>query len=91
MSDLAGRPSPFDFPCAFAIKALGPSEPDFDALVVSLIRPHVADLAEGAVTTRPSRAGRWTAVTVTIEAVSQAQLDAIYQSLSTHEKVVMAL
>ena len=31
------------------------------------------------------------AVTVTIEATSQGQLDAIYQELSSHERVMMAL
>jgi putative lipoic acid-binding regulatory protein len=30
-------------------------------------------------------------VTVTIEATSREQLDAIYRSLSAHDKVVMAL
>lgn len=88
---MSERPSPFRFPCAFSIKALGKTEPDFDALVVGLIRPYVPDLAEGAVFCRASRAGRWMAVTVTIEAVSQDQLDAIYRTLSAHEKVVMAL
>jgi putative lipoic acid-binding regulatory protein len=48
-------------------------------------------LAEAAVTTRLSRGGRYVSVTVTIEALSQAQLDGIYRDLSGHERVMMAL
>ena len=44
-----------------------------------------------AVITRSSRGGKWVSVTVTIQATSRAQLDAIYQALSDHDKVVMAL
>ena len=65
--------------------------PDFDALVVEIIRRHAPDLRESAVKTRPSKGGNWISVTVTIEATSKSQLDAIYQSLTDHEKVVMAL
>lgn len=80
-----------EFPCRFAIKAMGMAGEDFDALVVSLIRPHVEDLGEGAVSTKPSSAGNYVSVTVTIEAHSRAQLDAIYRSLSAHERVLMVL
>lgn len=79
------------FPCEFSIKSMGLAESDFDALVVGLIRPHVPDLCESAVKTRPSKNGKYLAVTVTITATSKAQLDAIYQDLTDHEKVLMSL
>jgi putative lipoic acid-binding regulatory protein len=79
------------FPCRFPIKAMGLAEPGFDDLVVAIVRAHAPDLHEGAVVTRPSKGGKWLSVTVTIQATSRAQLDAIYQALSDHEKVVMAL
>ena len=79
------------FPCRFPIKAMGRAEPGFDSLVVEIVRRHAPDLGEGAVTSRPSKAGNWVSVTVTIEASSREQLDAIYQALSDHDKVVMTL
>ncbi len=79
------------FPCSFPIKAMGRSEAGFDDLVVEIVRRHAPDLLEGAVKTRPSREGKWVSVTVTIQATSKDQLDAIYQALSDHEKVVMCL
>ncbi|MEO1878982.1 MAG: DUF493 domain-containing protein, partial [Methylococcales bacterium] len=43
----------FEFPCQFSIKAMGKSRPDFDLIVVSIVRQHVDDLKESAVKTRP--------------------------------------
>ena len=80
-----------EFPCQFAIKAMGKSSENFDAIVVEIIRQHVNDIREGAITRRPSKAGKYTAVTVVIEATSRAQLDAIYQGLTDHPDVLMAL
>lgn len=83
--------STLEFPCRFPIKAFGEAADDFDLLVVSLVRRHVPGLGEGAVHKRLSRGGRYMSVTVTIQAESRAQLDAIYQDLTREERVVMAL
>lgn len=80
-----------EFPCRFPIKAMGKAGADFDALVVQIVRRHAPDLTEGAVSSRPSKGGRWVSVTVTIQATSRKQLDAIYQALSDHDRVVMVL
>lgn len=80
-----------EFPCQFAIKAMGKTSTDFDALVVEIVRRHAGDIREGAVSSRPSKGGTYTSVTVTIEATSRAQLDAIYQGLTDHPDVLVAL
>ncbi|QWF71374.1 DUF493 domain-containing protein [Methylomonas paludis] len=80
-----------EFPCQFPIKVMGKSHADFDAMVVEVVRRHVDDISEGAVTSRPSKAGNYTAVTVVIEATSRAQLDAIYMELTACPEVLMAL
>ena len=79
------------FPCEFPIKAMGKAADDFDALVVSLVRKHSPDLAEGAVKSRLSKGGRFVSVTVTIRAQSREQLDNIYLDLSAEGRVLMAL
>ena len=79
-----------EFPCPFAIKAMGKNNLQFDLLVVEIVRRHVPD-QEKAVTTRPSKDGNYLAVTVLIQATSKPQLDAIYQELSSHPQVLMAL
>ena len=80
-----------EFPCQFPIKAMGKSSTHFDMTVVEIVRRHVSDIKEGAVTSKPSSGGKYTAVTVVIEATSKAQLDAIYQGLTDCSDVLMAL
>jgi putative lipoic acid-binding regulatory protein len=91
MTNPENAESPLEFPCVFPVKAMGRAEPGFDALVVEIVRHHVPDIREGAVSTRASKEGNWLSVTVTIEATSRAQLDAIYRSLTGHEKIVYVL
>jgi uncharacterized protein len=80
-----------EFPCQFPIKVMGKSNLEFDLLVIEIVRRHVPDLHEQAVTSRASKDANYLAVTVTIKATSKAQLDAIYQDLSSHPQVLMAL
>ena len=80
-----------EFPCEFPIKVMGYWAEDFDALVMQIVRRHVDNLGEGALRTRESRGGRYMSVTVTIEARSREQLDAIYRDLTSEKRVVMAL
>lgn len=80
-----------EFPCQFPIKVMGHASDDFETLVATLVRHHVADLGEAAIRTRPSKAGKYLSVTVTITATSREQLDAIYYDLTACEQVLMAL
>ncbi len=81
----------FEFPCEFPIKIIGKADCDLDAVVFTLVRPHVPDLGEGAIRSRISKEGRYQSVTLTITAQSRAQLDAIYLALTSSEYVIMAL
>jgi putative lipoic acid-binding regulatory protein len=80
-----------EFPCRFPIKAMGKADLELDLLVVEIVRRHAPDINEGAVTTRPSKDGNYIAVTIIVEASSKQQLDAIYQDLTDHPHVLMAL
>ena len=57
-----------EFPCEFPIKIIGQADCDLDAIVFTLVRPHVPDLSEGAIRSRLSKEGRYQAVTLTITA-----------------------
>lgn len=83
--------SPLQFPCSFPIKAMGITSAELDIRIVEIIRRHVPDIQEGAVTSKPSRTEKYTSVTVTILATSRQQLDAIYQDLSDAPEVLVAL
>lgn len=89
MSDT--RPPALQFPCDFPLKVMGHAAEDFDALVIEIVRRHVPALREGAVQTRASSQGRYLSVTVTVQAQSQQQLDALYRELTAHARVLMVL
>lgn len=80
-----------EFPCDFPIKAMGVRSDDFKNLVTDIIGRHTPDLDTTTLRIQDSRHGRYQSVTLTVRARSREQLDAIYQDLTTHERVVIAL
>jgi putative lipoic acid-binding regulatory protein len=83
--------SPLQFPCDISIKVVGHNTADFETVIVELIRPHVPDLDPTQVRIRESRNQRYLSLTIPVNASSRAQMDTIYQALSDHDQVVMAL
>ena len=83
--------SPLKFPCEFPIKAMGKATPALEMAVLEIMHRHVPDLGEGAIKTRESRNGNYVSITVTIQARSREQLDAIYMELTSCEHIVFAI
>lgn len=81
----------FEFPCEYQIKAMGLDDGGFHKVVVEIIARHSDSIRHESVTTRASRSGKYVSVSVVIEATSRAQLDAIYDDLTAHDKVLMRL
>jgi putative lipoic acid-binding regulatory protein len=79
------------FPCTFPIKAMGYADAGLETRVLEIVRHHAPECSEDAVHNRPSVGGKYLSVTVTIEAQSRDQLDAIYQELTNCEQVLVAL
>ena len=83
--------SVMEFPCQFPIKAMGSSEYDLHSVVWEIVQRHVPELSSEQINQRPSKNGKYISVTVTIEAHSREQLDAIYYDLTASEHILMAL
>lgn len=83
--------SPLEFPCSFPLKVFGRNADNFEAFVVTIVRRHVPQLDKDAISSRPSKNNKYLAVTITFNAESQAQLDALYQELSDSQRIMMAL
>lgn len=90
MSD-SSKETLLEFPCRFPIKMMGRDGDGFRRIAVDLIESHVGKLPEDSITTAKSRKGNFLSVTVTIDAESQEQLDNIYQALTDHEEILVAL
>jgi putative lipoic acid-binding regulatory protein len=56
-----------------------------------VVEQHVGKIAADSIQTSKSRNGNFLSVTVTIDAESQEQLDNIYNDLSDHEDILVAL
>jgi len=80
-----------EYPLDFPIKVMGLNQAGFKPAMMALVRRHAPDFDEATLETRPSREGKYVSLTVTIRAVSREQLDALYQALSDHPMVAMAL
>ncbi len=79
------------FPCDFALKVMGLNIDDYSAYVLSVCQKHVNDVTSDCVHTRPSRNGKYIAVTVQLIATSRQQLDELYIELNAYKHTKMAL
>ncbi len=85
------RQSLLEFPCDFPLKIMGARTDDFAQVVASVVLRHAPDFDPATTEMRPSKAGNYLALTCTIRAVSQAQLDNLYRELSSHPMVKVVL
>lgn len=85
------RETYIEFPCVFPIKIMGPARDDFIAEIKALVDQHVPGLTNAAWRARNSAKGNFVGLTVTFEATSQAQLDAVYRAVSAHPDVKWCL
>lgn len=79
------------FPCEFPIKVMGYADDDVESIVESIVSSHLPENEGMTLEKKYSRNAKYVSITVTILAHSKPQLDAVYQDLSAHDKVLMAL
>ena len=79
------------FPCPFPVKMMGRDTPEFRETARSLIEKHTGPVSDTAINDALSRKGNFVSITITVNALSQEQLDDIYRDVSSHEDVLMAL
>jgi hypothetical protein len=80
-----------EYPCAFPIKVMGANVAGFVEAVVDVARRFDPGFDAAGVEQRPSRAGNYLGLTITITATSREQLDELYRTLSTHPLVKVVL
>jgi putative lipoic acid-binding regulatory protein len=80
-----------NFPCDFNLKIFGLASEELEITVYAIIRQHCLNLSENAIQTRHSANNKYLALTVTVMAQSQQQLDNIYHDLSKNPHVIMVV
>lgn len=86
-----GRTTLLEFPCEFPIKIMGARVDDFAQTVLGVVLRHAPDFDAATMQMRPSSKGNYLSITYTVNATSQAQLDALYVELSSHPLVKVVL
>jgi putative lipoic acid-binding regulatory protein len=80
-----------EFPCRFPIKVMGAATDEFRSLALGIVTRHFGVLEPADIEERPSSGGRYLGLTITVQADSKAQLDAVYTELTSCRQVLVAL
>lgn len=91
MREIPPEESLITYPSAFPIKVMGEQVEGFVEAIVAVARQFDPGFDPATVEQRPSSAGRYLGLTITITATSRAQLDELYRTLSTHPMVKVVL
>lgn len=83
------------FPCEFTFKVFGKDTPEYKQCVVDIFKQHFKEADDPnwpqSWQQRHSKDNTYLALSISVEAKSKAQLDAVYEQLSAAKEVVMAL
>jgi uncharacterized protein len=80
-----------EYPSAFPIKVMGAQVEGFTEAIVAIAQQFDPTFDASTVESRPSKAGKYLGLTITITATSREQLDELYRTLSTHPLVKVVL
>lgn len=86
-----GEKKLLEFPTRFIIKVMGKNTQDFQAHILKVVQAYAPDLLEADISATPSSKGTYLGLSVTVNAVSQEQLDNIYRALTADAQVKVAL
>ena len=79
------------YPSLFHIKVMGVKADGFVHAITVIAQQFDPSFDASTIELRPSKAGNYLGVTITVTATSREQLDALYRTLSTHPMVKVVL
>ena len=89
--DIPADRSLIEYPSLFPIKVMGANVDGFADAIAALALQHDPAFDPATIELRPSKGGNYLGVTITINAVNRAQLDALYLALTGHPMVKVVL
>ena len=85
------KESLIEYPCDFPIKVMGARVDGFAEAMAQVAQQIDPSFNPATIEMRPSKAGNYLSVTLTIRATSREQLDNMYRALTSHPMVKVAL
>ena len=89
--DIPPEQSLIEYPTQFPIKVMGANVEGFIDAMVHEVRAFDAGFDAGTVEQRPSKAGNYMGLTLSVHVTSREQLDELYRTLTTHPMVKIVL
>jgi uncharacterized protein len=89
--DIPPEQSLIEYPCDFPIKVMGAHVEGYVEALVHVARAFDPAFDASTVEKRPSKAGNYLGVTLTVRVTSREQLDELYRTLTTHPMVKIVL
>ena len=83
--------SAIQFPCDFTLKIMGKTEGDFEAIATDIVKKHFPKTSSNHIQKKLSKDKNYLSLSVTVHAITKAELDALYQELSTTQGILMVL
>ena len=80
-----------EYPSLFPIKVMGAKVDGFVHAITRIAESFDPAFDASTIELRPSKAGNYLGVTITVTATSREQLDELYRTLSTHPMVKVVL
>lgn len=79
------------FPCDFPIKVMGKNTPDFEDIVLNIVRRHFPTIdVNTSISQRLSKDATYIALTIVVSAQSKEQLDKLYLEITATPEVLMS-
>ena len=91
IGEIRPEQSLIEYPSAFPIKVMGVHVEGFTEAIVAVAKHFDPGFDARTVESRPSKAGNYLGLTLTVTATSREQLDELYRTLSTHPMVRFVL
>jgi putative lipoic acid-binding regulatory protein len=86
-----GEDTLLDFPCDLPIKVFGRNVDGFRATVVDILSAHSLAPSTKQIREQLSKNSGYTSLTITIQADSREQVDALYEDLCASDDIMMVL
>ncbi len=92
MPKLESPPPTLIYPCDIDVKVMGRADTDnFVAEMLAIVQQHFPTVMQENCRTRHSKENKYLSLTVSVHAESREQIDGLYQQLTQHPLVLMAL
>ena len=89
--DIPPEQSLIEYPCRFPIKVMGAYVDGYVAALTHVAKSFDPGFDASSIELRPSKAGNYMGVTLSVYVTSREQLDELYRTLTTHPMVKIVL